>query len=157
MRSALLAVAFMAVAPATADAANCTVSATGVAFGTYIPTATGPTGSTGTVTVTCSATSEVVQYSIALDVGQNSGGSFSNRRLQNGTSSLSYQIYTDATRTTVWGDGTGGTSTVSDSYSCASCTNQSRSYTTYGRLPGQQFSASPGPHTDTITVIVTFN
>ncbi len=159
MRRALLAAAFVIAVPAAAEAASCTVSATGVSFGTYIPTSSSPTDNTGTTTVTCSATSQTVQYSIALNAGQNSGGSFSNRRMGNGSSGayLSYQLYSDSTRTTVWGDGSGGTSTVSDSYGCVTCVNQSRTYTLYGRLSGGQFSASPGLYSDTITVIVTFN
>ncbi|WIM13209.1 spore coat U domain-containing protein [Enhydrobacter sp.] len=141
--------------PAPAWAASCTTSATGVSFGTYIPSTASPTDNAGTVSVTCSAAAQTVNYSIALNQGLNASSGF-NRRLKSGTSFLSYQIYTTAGRTTVWGNGTGGTSTVSDSYTCVLCTNVRRNYTTYGRLPALQWRA-PGPYSDTITVTVTFN
>jgi len=159
MKRTFLAAAFVALAPSAAHAASCTVSAIAIAFGTYIPSASSPTDNTGSVTVTCTALLQAVQYTIALNAGQNSGGNFAGRRMRNtaGTSFLSYQVFTNAARTTVWGSGTGGTSTVSDSYSCVTCINQSRSYPDYGRLLGGQFSARPGLHSDTITVTVTFN
>jgi spore coat protein U-like protein len=157
MRKAIVLAALVALVPAAAQAASCTISATPDAFGTYIASKASPTDNTGTVTVTCNAAAQVVQYSIALNAGVNSGGSFSNRRMRNGTSFLSYQLYTNTTHTTVWGNGTGGTATVSDSYSCVLCVNQRRNYLVYGRLPGLQWTASPGFHTDTITATVTFN
>jgi spore coat protein U-like protein len=157
--SRLLLLAVLALLPpAAAHAATCTVAATAISFGTYIPSNASPTDNTGTVTVTCSALLQTVNYTIALNQGLNSGGSFANRRMKSGTSFLSYQIYNNSTRTTVWGDGTGGTSTVSGSFNCAvSCTNTKRNHTAYGRLPALQWTASPGTHTDTITVTITFN
>jgi spore coat protein U-like protein len=146
------------VLPAAAHAATCTVSATPISFGTYIPSNAGPTDDTARVQVTCTAINQTVSYTIALNAGLNSGGSFANRRMKNGTSFLSYQIYRDSAHTTVWGDGTGGTSTVTGSFNCAvACTNTKRNHTTYGRLPALQWTASPGAHTDTITVTITFN
>lgn len=144
--------------PAVAHAATCTVSATAISFGTYIPSNASPTDITGSVTVTCSSTTnQTVSYQIALNPGVNSGSSFSNRRMTNGATFLSYQLYTNSTRTTVWGDGTGGTSTVAGGFRCNRCTNTKRNYTDYGRLPGLQWSAAPGLYSDTITTTVTFN
>lgn len=143
--------------PAAAHAATCTVSATPISFGTYIPSNAGPTDDTARVQVTCTAINQTVSYTIALNAGLNSGGSFANRRMSNSGFVLLYQIYTTAARTTVWGDGTGGTSIVSDSYNCGRCNNRRRNYTTYGRLPGLQWAAAPGSYSDTITATVTFN
>lgn len=157
MRRLLLCTLLALLLPAAAHAATCTVSATAISFGTYIPSTPGPTDNTGSVSVSCSAVFQVVSYSIALNAGVNSGGSFGNRRMSSGGSNLSYQIYTSPARTTVWGDGTGGTSTVSDSYGCFFCVNQNRNYIDYGRLPGLQWTVAPGLHTDTITATVTFN
>src|SRR5438270_508405 len=89
----------------TAHAANCTISATGVAFGIYQPIAATTADSTGTISVTCNGS---VTYIIALNSGLHAGGSFSNRRMKGGSSFLGYQLYQDAARTAVWGDGTGG-------------------------------------------------
>lgn len=144
--------------PATAQAATCSVSATGVSFGTYIPSNANSTDITGTVTVTCGSTvNETISYEIALNPGVNSGSSFANRQMTNGITFLSYQLYTSSARTTVWGDGTGGTSTVSDSFRCNRCTNRKENYTDYGRLPGLQWNAAPGFYSDTITATVTFD
>lgn len=154
--AAVVALACLMASP-TAKAAVCLVAASGISFGNYIPSSGGPTDSTGTVTVTCTAVSEQVQYSIALNAGQNAGGNLAGRRLQNGLSTISYQLYTDAARTTVWGDGTGGSSMLTDSYLCAPCVGQARIFNAYARMPGGQFTASPGLYVDTITVLVTFN
>jgi spore coat protein U domain-containing protein, fimbrial subunit CupE1/2/3/6 len=152
---ALLLAALCILVPAAARAASCTISGTGVAFGTYIPSSPGPTDNTGTVTVTCTALFQTVQYSIALNAGVNSGGSFANRRMSNGAAFLLYQLYSDSTHTTIWGDGTGGTVTVSDSYGCFFC-NTSRNYTVFGRIPALQW-VNPGLYSDTIVATVTFN
>lgn len=158
MRRLLLCTALALLLPAAAQAATCTVSATGVAFGTYIPSTPGATDITGTVTITCSSTiNETISYEVALNPGTNSGSSFSNRRMTNGATFLSYQLYTNSARTAVWGDGTGGTSTVTDRFRCNRCTNRKENYTDYGRLPGLQWNAAPGFYGDTITAMVTFD
>jgi spore coat protein U-like protein len=146
-------VALLILTPAVGQAASCTASSTGIAFGTYVPSST--SNSTGTVTISCSSVmGGSLSYTIALNAGVNSGGSFSNRRMSSGSSYLSYRLYTDATYSQVWGDGTGGTSTVSGtcSGSMGSC---SSSKTVYGRIPALQ-NPSPGAYTDTITVTVTY-
>src|SRR6266487_1298814 len=50
------------------------------------------------------------------------------RKMVNAGTLLNYNLYTDAARTTVWGDGTGGTVTVSGS------SNGSTTHTVYGRI-----------------------
>jgi spore coat protein U-like protein len=159
MSRLLLLAVFAPLLPAAAQAASCTASATAISFGTYVPSNASPINSTGTVSVTCSSgVLTTVSYTIALNTGLNAGGSFANRRMKNGTSLLSYQIYTSAARTTVWGDGTGGTSTMSDSYACTlACSGTKKSYNAYGQLPARQWTVAPGAYTDTITVTVTFN
>ncbi len=92
-------------------------------------------------------------YTVALNAGLHAGGSFSNRSMSNGVSLLGYQIYIDAARTIVWGDGSGGTVAVSGSCTPGLCNN---SYTTYGRIPGSQTTTAPGSYSDVITVTVTY-
>ncbi|MCL4525893.1 MAG: spore coat U domain-containing protein [Gammaproteobacteria bacterium] len=155
MRRKLALAALLIFVPPVADAASCSVTATGVAFGTYVPSST--SNSTGTVTVSCSATLGLLfSWTIALNAGVNSGGSFSNRRMASGNSYLSYQLYTNSGHTTVWGDGTGGTSTVPGSCLISvlgiPCTG---SATAYGQIPALQ-NPSPGSYSDTITVTVTY-
>ena len=99
--------------PAYALLQSCSVSATALSFGPYDPTSATPRDSTGTVTVTCTVLGLSASWDILLSTG--SSGSFAPRRLFSGGNSLQYNVYTNAGRTQVWGDGTGGTAKVSDS------------------------------------------
>ena len=142
-------IGLLALSPVAARAA-CTVSANLLAFGVYPPFSGTPTDSTGEVRVQCSSGFTGL-YTIALNAGLNSGGSFANRQMASGANRLSYQLYRDAARTSVWGDGTGGTSTVS-----TLCTNNCNDrVTVYGRVPALQHVA-PGAYVDTVTVTVTY-
>jgi len=125
-----------------AGAANCNVSAVGVAFGSYNVFSTTPTDITGSVTVTCNRTTP---YTIALSTG---AGTYSSRSLKSGTNVLSYNLFVDATRLTIWGDGSGGTQTVSGSSTNAT-------FTVYGRITARQ-NVKIGSYTDTVTVTVTY-
>jgi spore coat protein U-like protein len=72
--------------------------------------------------------------------------------MANGTDMLSYNLYTDAGHTMIWGDGSGGTSTNSFG---GLISLGSTSFTVYGRVPKGQYPM-PGSFTDTITVTVTY-
>lgn len=63
---------------------------------------------------------------------------------------LDYNLYTGAARTTIWGDGTGGSVTVTQAFN----NNQVR-LSVYGRIPAME-DIAPGSHTDHITATVTF-
>ncbi|HEV2303422.1 MAG TPA: spore coat U domain-containing protein [Stellaceae bacterium] len=151
MRRLLALAALVVFLPAAAQAARCTVTATGIAFGIYVPFSSTAGTSAGTISVQCMGLNGI--YTIALNAGINGGGNFSNRRMSNGVSYLGYQIYTDAAHTIVWGDGSGGTVTVSATCTPGICSN---SYTTYGRIPGTQITATPGSYSDVTTVTVTY-
>jgi spore coat protein U-like protein len=76
--------------------------------------------------------------------------------MTNGASLLNYNLYTDATRTAVWGDGTGGTAVVSIKYSLPPAgTTQTDTHTVYGRAFAGQV-VSVGSYLDTITVTLVF-
>jgi spore coat protein U-like protein len=128
---------------ANAQSTTCSVSATAVAFGTYDPTSSTPLDSTGSVAVTCSASS--ASYTIALSAGQ---GSFTSRELSSGAHLLAYNLYTDALRSTIWGDGSGATSTESGS-------GTSQSFNVYGRVLALQ-NAYVGSYADAVVVTVNF-
>ena len=65
---------------------------------------------------------------------------------------LTYNLYLDASRTTIWGDGTGGTQAYSDP---SAKKNQSVTVTIYGRIPaGQDVSAVS--YSNTITATINF-
>lgn len=147
--------------PASARAAACTVLATPHAFGSYTSPGGAQTDSTSTLTVTCTPDLILLacntSYSIALSAG--ASGSYSQRQLASGANRLDYNLYSDAARSAVWGDGSGGSSTVAGTVSTSIlsllCLAGSNNHTVYGRIPASQ-NIAPGVYADTITVTVTF-
>ena len=137
----LLACTLAAAAPAAYSAA-CTVSAIGVNFGNYDVFGTLATDITGTVSINCNKSS---LYTISLNGGS---GTFASRTMTNGANTLTYNLYLDVTRLTIWGDGSPGTGIVS-------ATAKTASHTVYGRIPALQ-NAPVGNYTDTIIVTMTF-
>jgi spore coat protein U-like protein len=126
----------------SSDAAQCTVSTTSVAFGAYDPFSAAPRDSNGSVQITCDA---VTSYTIALSAG-NSGSL--DRAMAAGAYRLSYNLFTEATRTIVWGDGSGGSARVSGSGTAATIP-------VYGRIPARQ-NVHAGSYTDMLVMTVTY-
>jgi spore coat protein U domain-containing protein, fimbrial subunit CupE1/2/3/6 len=85
---------------------TCSISTSiGLAFGTYDPFATTPLDSTAQIQFRCPPGPKA---RLSLDAG--SSGTFAARELRAGNEVLRYNLYADAARTVVWGDGTGGSS-----------------------------------------------
>ncbi|HWA31053.1 MAG TPA: spore coat U domain-containing protein [Rhizomicrobium sp.] len=127
--------------------ASCSVSAADLDFGIYAPGSGSDTTASSTIDVTCS---NGATYTIKLD-----GGSVANdmtaREMSDGSShTLSYGLYTDASCTTIWGDGTGSTATVGGTGN-----GSPQSVTVYGKVPAGQY-ATPATYTDHISVTVTY-
>jgi spore coat protein U-like protein len=103
----LLLLAALGAAPVAARAAPTCSFAAGnpLAFGPYDPFATAPRDATSTLVYRCPPGQGV---RITLDAG--ASGSFATRELRQGSEVLRYNLYLDAARTVVWGDGTGGSS-----------------------------------------------
>jgi spore coat protein U-like protein len=105
------------------------------------------------VTVNCTGLLGLfVSYAISLSPG-NSGNQL-NRSMSSGGGQLGYNIYTDLTHTMIWGDGTGGTSTVSGSFVLVLLGNTA-TYTAYGHMPAQQIVPA-GSYSDAPTLTVTY-
>lgn len=135
--------------------ADCTVSASPTSFGTYSPFSISPLDGTGNVQVSCTllgVISLLVSYDILLSPGSSS--TFANRTMTGGGYNLNYNLYTTAGRSSIWGDGSGGTSIVSDGYLLGLLTTV-RNYTVYGRVVALQ-NVPPGPYSDTIVVTVNY-
>lgn len=130
---------------------GCTVSAPALAFGNYDTSSATPTAATTTVSVYCTVGTS---FTTALDVGGNGGDYATGRLMLGGTNgdNLSYNLYTDATYTTVWGDGSGATSTVAG---VGTGPLVAVPQVVYGRIPAQQ-NISADSYSDTITVTVTY-
>ena len=139
-------------------AMDCSVSTTGLGFGDYDPLLATPDDSTANVAVTCTRVIFVDPFSIGytLRLSRGSSGSYAQRRMNAGTAQLNYNLFRDAARSQVWGDGTSSTATVAGTASFVWFqTSQTINHTMYGRAPAQQ-NASPGNYTDTIVLTITF-
>lgn len=127
----ILAVAFfflMAMMPAWAG--QCTgVWSSGIVFGNY---SGAQIAVSGTVSVLCPVG---VSYSLGMDAGSYGTSVYSRQMMSNG-SYLSYQMYSNAAHTLVWGNSaaTGWVSGVG--------TGVTQSYTVYGLLPGSQVGSA---------------
>jgi spore coat protein U-like protein len=132
---------------------GCTVGVTSISFGNYNVFSSTPADTVGTITVNCGR--RVVQVNVTLGVSQTSGA-FIPRQMRRsaGSDRLSYNIYTDPARTTIFGNGTGGTSDVRLHRPPGPPANWSQIITTYGRIPPGQ-DVSVGTYSDTLSVTVT--
>jgi len=140
--------------PAFALLQSCTVAATPVAFGTYDPSSATALAGTGTITVTCSVLLLGLLESWTLSLSTGGSGNFTSRQMTTGGQSLLYNLYTAPGHTQVWGNGSGGTGTVSDSQFLV-VGSASYPYTVYGLVNALQDRA-PGTYTDVITVTVNY-
>jgi spore coat protein U-like protein len=122
--------------------AECSINVTSISFGEYDVFSTLAADITGSLSVSCDADTP---FQIALGAG---AGSFTAREMRNGPNVLIYNLYTDPTRLSIWGDGSPGTNLLSTSGTGAT-------YTVYGRIPARQ-NVSAGNYSDTITVTLTF-
>ena len=150
--------ALAALASGSAHALDCTFFTSGVAFGVYDGTLATPTDSTGNATLRCThigGGAVKTSYTIALSRG--TSGSFVQRQLRAGNSTLNYNLFTDATRTRVWGDGSAGSAIVAGTLlvNPGNYVINEAVHPIYGRVPAQQ-SADSGIYADQILVTVTF-
>lgn len=145
-RANSIALAAIAIGMPAAGEAACSATAVAVAHGAYNPKTATADDATGSVTVTCNPNAA---FSIALSDGGGTG--YANRRMVRTPAGfqLTYQLYNNSGRTTIWGDGTAGTSTVSFT-SRASATQ-----TVWGRIPALQ-NVGAGSYSDTVVVTITY-
>lgn len=145
----------LTIAPLPAHAiAVCTVSAVGPIV-TYDPNNSLATNGAGNVTVNCSLIgiiSLLVAYQIQFSTG--SSNSFSPRTMNYLSNQLGYNLYTDAARSIVWGNGSPGTSVVSDGY-LLGLGPVIRNYPIYLQIPPSQFVPA-GVYNDTITITLVY-
>src|SRR4029453_6317788 len=108
MKIAHLAAAVVALLSAAGRAEGaCTVTTTGASFGTYDVFNPSANASTGTITYRCTSSDK----DILITLSKGSSATFTTRTLRNGTEVLEYNLYRDATFSTIWGDRTSGSTT----------------------------------------------
>jgi spore coat protein U-like protein len=134
-------------ADAARGAISCTITAVGVSFGTYNVFSASPLDSTGSVSYVCVGIK--ASNTITIDLSRGGASTFA-RRMLKGAETLSYNLYLDAGRATVWGDGTTGTSHYGPVQPALSDT-----LTIFGRIPAGQ-DASAGAYSDTVIVTINF-
>jgi spore coat protein U-like protein len=153
----LFGLAFLAPSPAKAACAplslcSCTATATGVSFGSYDPTATQATTTTGSVQVHCTLL-VAIAGSFSIDLSTGSSNSYSGRTLRNGASKLNYNLFTNNTRSQIWGNGTGGSANVSQTFSGLLIVDQSVNI--YGSIGAGQ-NVPDGSYSDTIIATINY-
>jgi spore coat protein U-like protein len=148
----LLCTALGALASPAARAAigSCTVSATGVLFGTYTPVQAAPLASSGTISIACTAVAG--RNTITIDLSTGSSGNYLTRTLTSGGFTLNYDLYLDPANTQIWGDGTGGSV---EGTAQIRRRRPNATLTVYGAVAASQDPA-PGSYTDSITVTVNY-
>lgn len=129
---------------------SCTIVASDLSFGTRFSLA-GNIDASSTLGVTCTANTA---YNVSLNGGSVTGNIANRRMGLNGTAPgvVGYQLYRDAGRSQVWGDGSGASTTV---IGAGTGTGTPTTLTVYGRVPSQPMPPS-GIYRDTVTATVEY-
>ncbi len=128
--------------------ANCTISTSALAFGNVNTISGSNVDGAGAIIVTCT---NGTAWTAAAGVGSGSGASFSARNMTGGANLLSYNLFTDGARTSVWGDGTGSTAALA-----STGTGAAQNIPVYGRIASGQTAVPAGSYADTVSVTVTY-
>lgn len=131
--------------------AACHVTASPLSFGAYDVFDPLARPSAATLTVWCDPGQPA---DVTIGIGPSArSGSISTRQMQlvSGTDRLNYNLFTDASLTSVWGDGTAGASVVVPHVTHGS---GNIPVTVYGAIPAGQ-DVSAGTYSDSVLVTVT--
>jgi spore coat protein U-like protein len=129
--------------------AACSLSSTSMVFGTYDVLVATPLDTTGSVVYRCTQR----DHNIMITLDRGGAASFATRRMVKGSDQLLYNIYLDAARTVIWGDGSGGTQAFFARNPQGN--NQDLTVPIFGRVPARQ-DLGVGAYTDTIIVTLNF-
>ena len=137
--------------PSVASAINCQIRLNPIVFGIYMPLTPVHLDVIGSITIRCMA--QPGNY--AVTIGPGLGGNQLARTLSAGGGNiLNYNLYRDAARSQIWGDGTPPTFTVTGTRP-----NRGRptvtDHSVYGRVFSNQ-APNPGTYTDNLLVTVLF-
>ena len=146
VKSALvICIVFLAV---ESHAFSCKIATTSVNFGNYDVFSSFVLDSTGTISVDCNNL-ENKPMTIKITLTAGNSGKFIPRQMSSSNDRLSYNLYTDPSHVTIWGDGTGGSSVVTSVVDRTSTINA----LVYGRIfPGQNVGV--GIYNDQLTATV---
>lgn len=141
--------------PVVAECTLFTIDTTAVAFGTYNPANRFDSDTYGELRVTChAAAGDSSSYEVSLGAGN--AGKYVLRELRMGSERLTYNLFTDPSRSLIWGDGSGGSMSLGDTITSDSGTGSiSRQYPVYGRIFARQ-QVHSGYYSDAIVVTIEF-
>lgn len=148
--SAVLAGAILGVGAHAAAVPRCAVVSTvSVGFGAYESGDSKPVDSTGSFAFECDevGTNDLV----AIEISRSRSGSFQPRAMTGPSPSFEYNLYLDAARTVVWGDGSAGTSV----YRVRPVSGRAVSVPIYGRIPPRQ-NVRAGRYSDVVIITLMF-
>jgi len=128
--------------------AQCSVTAVNLTFPAVDPLSSQTDGAT-TVSVKCTKNSP---YTVGLNAGTTAGSTIAQRLMANGADLMDYNLYTDAGRSSIWGNSAGSwVSGTGAGMGTAQVLN------VYGRVAAGQTNLAVGTFTEpTITVTVTY-
>lgn len=146
------ALALCAAAPLAraASITSCTVTVTGVAFGTYTPMQSSALAMNGTINIAC--TGITGRSSLTIDLSTGASNIYPTRTLVSGSSTLNYNLYLDPGYTQVWGNGTGGSVEGGAKINNG---HRNATLTIYGAIGAGQ-DPPPGSYADMIEVSVNY-
>ena len=122
--------------------AVCDITASDLSFGNYTAQSGTPLLGTTQLLATCTPNTT---YNVGLNEGTSPGATVNQRRMVSGANSLNYQLYSDASRSTIWGN-TPGTDTVA-----GVGTGVAVQHVVYGTVPAAQVVPA-AEYSDVITV-----
>lgn len=132
-----------------AAAMNCSISLSPFSFGNYAQGDTTPLDVAGQIGVRCTGSAGA----FAAKISAGASGTFTQRQMLSGPYRLGYNFYLNASRTTVWGDGTGG-SQVGGGVKLQPG-QQNFTLPIYGRVFPRQ-SVGAGAYSDSVLVTIVF-
>jgi spore coat protein U-like protein len=149
----------MMLATATAHGAiSCSVNTLPLNFGNYNPLTATALDVATTATITCTTTRLTGSEFAVFTSSINKGGapSFSPRQMRNALNNpLDYNLFTTTARTTIFGDGSAGTSTRFGFGSASRFNPAVITHDIFGRIFASQ-DVSVGTYSDTLIFTVTF-
>lgn len=135
-------------------ARTCRMGVSSVAFGLYTPATPSPVDSAGNVRVLCWGRPSRGQSSFyVLRIDGGASGTPANRTMVSGPAPLFYNLFKNASRTDIWGDGTAGTTPLIQNLPGRFFFF--RNHVVYGRVSAGQDPA-PGLYGDIPTVTIEF-
>lgn len=136
--------------------AGCTTSFSGMAFGAYATLVSADVTSTAQIDVICQGMPEGGSYTLALGPSADGvGNRISTRHLANtrGGDLMAFNLFTDANRTAVWGDGVTGALILGT----LDAGGRPSSMVVYGKIPAGQRTLRAGSFHGSMTITLTYN